>query len=101
MFQAPPREGLFYVVGWIRRLRRHPAMCAILPDGAALIRPTGKSGCRPDKAFTPSSGNKLSACAAKVKCRVIPTSKVGWCRQKETFNYLIYKMFVFECYRCC
>ncbi|KWZ90273.1 hypothetical protein HMPREF3212_02775, partial [Citrobacter freundii] len=26
--------------GRIRRLRRHPAMSPILPDGASLIRPT-------------------------------------------------------------
>ena len=79
-------RGFFYVVGRIRRVRRHLALCAILPDGAALIRPTGKSGCRLDKAFTPPSGNKLSVCAAKLKCREFPTSRVGWRRQKETFN---------------
>ncbi|ECU7462843.1 hypothetical protein A9S00_23350 [Salmonella enterica subsp. enterica serovar Heidelberg] len=31
-----------------------------LPDGATLIRPTVCASCRPDKAFTPPSGNAVS-----------------------------------------
>ncbi|EAN8334849.1 heme lyase NrfEFG subunit NrfEF [Salmonella enterica] len=40
--------------GW--RGRKHPEL---LPDGAALIRPTSEKHGRPDKAFTPPSGKTM------------------------------------------
>ncbi|EAB1290798.1 heme lyase NrfEFG subunit NrfEF, partial [Salmonella enterica] len=40
--------------GW--RGRKHPEL---LPDGAALIRPTSEKHGRPDKAFTPPSGKSM------------------------------------------
>ncbi|POT26857.1 hypothetical protein C3433_10275 [Citrobacter freundii] len=47
-----PTGALF--VGRIRRLRRHPAMRSF---PMALYRAYGSAICRPDKAFTPPSGD--------------------------------------------
>ena len=43
----------------------YPAYNTLMPDGATLIRPTTRCICRPDKAFTLSSGKRLNlTCAA-------------------------------------
>ncbi len=57
--------------------RKHPEL---LPDGAALIRPTSEKDGRPDKAFTPPSGKTMLLVAFLIFLPLAPTPGGGYRR---------------------